>query len=177
MPFISTVNDLGKGGAMHRITIEWEGPFTLDHVIKKYDDGGEHPHYDGKDYGLYQIYGRHILDVPKAPSYKSLLYIGEATEQTFASRFRGHKRSWLEHEWKESISIHIGRFNGYDTDKTWKADVLLAERILIYTYSSHYNSSSISNRPRLAGHKEVVVVHTRERGRLRRMDVIPKDWE
>lgn len=91
---------------MHRITIEWEGPFTLDHVINKCDDGGEHPHYDGKDYGLYQIYGRHILDDPKAPSYKSLLYLGNATDQTFSSRFRTHKRSWLEHEWKESISIH-----------------------------------------------------------------------
>lgn len=163
---------------MHRITIEWEGPFTLANVIKKYDDGGEYPQYDGKDYGLYQIYGRHILDDPKALSYKSLLYLGEATEQTFASRFRGHKRSWLEHEWKESISIHVGRFKvPYRTDKAWMSDVLLAERILIYTYSPHYNSSSISVRPKLAGHKKVVIAHKGNLGQLRRKDVVPKDWE
>ena len=154
------------------------GSLHVDHVIKKCNDGGEHPYYDAKDYGLYQIYGRQILDDPKASSYKSLLYLGEATDQTFASRFRGHKRSWLEHEWKKSISIHAGRFKAPGgTDDSWRADVLLAERILIYTYSPHYNSSSISNRPRLAGHKEVVVVHTGDPGRLQGRDVVPKDWE
>jgi hypothetical protein len=164
---------------MHKITIEWEGPFTSAHVIEKCDDAGDCPRYDGEDYGLYQIYGRHILDDPKAPSYKpSLLYIGEATDQTFASRFRMHKRSWLEHEWKESISIHVGRFNAlYRTDREWKANVLLVERILIYTYSPHYNSSLISVRPKLTGQEEVVVAHKGDRGRLRKKDVVPKDWE
>jgi hypothetical protein len=166
------------------ITIEWEGPFTLNHVLNKCVDGGKPGHWHGnEDYGLYQIYGRHILDDPKLndpkdPAYNpSLLYIGEATEQTFTRRIGNHKKSWLKHEWKP-ISIHLGKFKETDcTDKEWKADVLLAERILIYTYSPHYNSSSISVRPKLAGHKEVVIFHKGNLGRLRKKDVVPKDWE
>ena len=38
---------------MRSVTIEWEGPFSLDYVIEE---------LNGKDnYGLYQIYGTHIV--------------------------------------------------------------------------------------------------------------------
>ncbi|MFZ2225460.1 MAG: hypothetical protein WAV26_12325 [Candidatus Deferrimicrobium sp.] len=160
---------------MYEITIHWQGPMTLAEVFK-HCDAGKSPFWNGKDYGLYQIYGRHILDPPRAKVYRSLLYIGEATEQTFASRFREHV-SWLKHEWTESISIHVGRFNGeYANNREWKKDVLLAERVLIYTYSPHYNSSAIANWPRLPGHKKVAVIHRGKPGRLR-SNVFPKDWE
>lgn len=159
------------------ITIDWDGLFTLDEVREKLDDAGNPPSWNGKDYGLYQIYGRHILDSHNSNSYRSLLYIGEATEQTFARRFREHEK-WLKHEWEEFIRIRVGRFNGeYPNNREWKRDVLLAERILIYTYSPHYNSSAISNCPRLAGHPRVEVIHRGKRGRLEEIDVVPDKWD
>jgi hypothetical protein len=159
---------------MYQISIHWEGPLTLAQVIKKYNDGGDPPRYDGKDYGLYQIYGRHILDDPKKPPFRSLLYIGKATEQTFARRFRDHEH-WIANEWTQSIRIHLGRVESL-TNQAWEKDVPLAERILIYTYSPHYNSNLISDRPNLAGHEQVAIVHKGNLGRLRKKDVVPKDW-
>ncbi len=49
---------------------------------------GQYPDW-GEDYGLYQIYGKHILC-----GKDTLLYIGEATEQTFSTRFKQHQH-WL----------------------------------------------------------------------------------
>jgi hypothetical protein len=144
-------------------------------VVKQFTDGGAYPDYDGGDYGLYQIYGRHILG-----SRNALLYIGEATEQTFSARFQQHE-SWLLHEWP--VRVYIGRIYSprrhteRDHWATWKADVLLAERIMIHTYSPHYNSSSITERPRLNGHRKIVLVHSGKRCRLHPRDVAPEDWE
>ena len=45
----------------YEIKIEWDGPFSLKEVVEKMDDAGQPPDYEGKDYGLYQIYGKHIL--------------------------------------------------------------------------------------------------------------------
>ena len=45
----------------HEIIIEWTGPFDYQEVIDKMKDGGNDPEYDGNDYGLYKIYGKHIL--------------------------------------------------------------------------------------------------------------------
>jgi len=57
------------------IQIDWQGPFSVEEVIKKMDDEGASPNYDGEDYGLYQIYGTHILC-----GHNTLLYIGKATQ-------------------------------------------------------------------------------------------------
>ena len=57
----------------HEIHLAWEGPFRLDNLSKLQDEN--------KDYGVYQIYGRHLV-------YGSgvLLYIGKASDQTFGKR-------------------------------------------------------------------------------------------
>jgi hypothetical protein len=46
-------------------------------------------------------YGRHILRGRDA-----LLYVGEATQQTFAARFQQHQ-SWLPHE--GPVRVYVGR--------------------------------------------------------------------
>src|SRR6476659_7916655 len=50
----------------------WDGPFKPEQVISQRKDGGKPPDYDGSDYGLYQIYGQHIIGGSGA-----LLYVGE----------------------------------------------------------------------------------------------------
>jgi GMC oxidoreductase len=82
-------------GEPYEIRIEWEGPYSVEEVINKMVDGGENPDWDGNDYGLYQIYGRHILC-----GKNTLLYIGIAPEETFSQRFREHK-IWLDNDQDE----------------------------------------------------------------------------
>lgn len=60
--------------------VKWEGPLTLEAVLQM---------QDADDFGLYQIYGRHVVFGPA-----SLLYIGR-TEQSFGERFQSHCDSWL----------------------------------------------------------------------------------
>ena len=138
------------------------------------DDAGSPPTYAGDDYGLYQIYGTHILCGPD-----TLLYIGRATEQTFASRFRQHQR-WLEHE--ELVHVYLGR--SYMPDRhvptknwmTWVADMQLAERILIYKYSPPYNSVSIAEPPTLGTVERITLIHEGRRHQLHNRDLAPDDW-
>ena len=78
--------------AITTLAFNWEGPFKPGQVISQLTDAGKPPDYDGNDYGLYQIYGRHLISGPDA-----LLYIGEATQQTFSARLRQHQ-SWLVDE-------------------------------------------------------------------------------
>jgi hypothetical protein len=160
---------------MLRLSIKWSGPYELEHVVKTFTDGGVAPDYDGEDYGLYQIYGRHILGDRNA-----LLYIGSAADQTFSARFAQHKR-WLINEWR--VHVYLGRIYSprrhklADAWASWSEDILLAERIMVYKYSPHYNSASITNRPLLSNLKRVELVHVGDRGRLRRRDIAPDDWD
>ena len=156
------------------IEIKWEGPFLLNEVITKKDDGwNPDNNYEGNDYGLYQIYGQHILSGPD-----TLLYIGKATRQTFSYRFRQHKK-WVEKEKK--IRIYLGRV--YDSKKhskidnwrTWEDDVEDAEKILIYKYTPNYNSSEIGDKPKLH-HKRIKLVHSGRKHNLRYIDQAPKDF-
>ncbi len=159
---------------MLELTITWAGPLSPNAVIDRLDAGGAPPEYEGEDYGLYQIYGRHILGDRDA-----LLYVGEAADQTFAVRFQEHQK-WLVHEYP--VRVFVGRLyvprrhTCRDSWAKWKADVLLAERILIFTYSPHYNSMSISEPPSLDGQRRVILHHAGERNRLRRQDVVPDSW-
>src|ERR1051326_1516535 len=160
---------------MLQVAIQWNGPYTPKQVIKRFTDGGVAPGYDGSDYGLYQIYGRHVLG-----DLDALLYVGKASEQTFSARFRQHQ-SWLVHEWP--VRVYVGRIYmpRRHTDEndwaSWKEDVLLAERLMVYKYSPHYNSSSITERPLLSSLKRIALVHQGQRHRLKRRDVAPDDWE
>jgi len=120
---------------MRSVTIEWEGSFSLDYVIDKLNDGEN-------DYGLYQIYGTHIVY-----GANSLLYIGKAEGLTFSQRFSQHRSGWLSEE--EGVSIRIGRIASEDyvydpPDRSEWAEVLRdAEALTIYWHSPAYNSSNI----------------------------------
>lgn len=160
---------------MLSLQILWDGPYSPAEVVKDFTDWGNAPDYAGEDYGLYQIYGRHVLG-----DHDALLYIGEATEQTFSTRLRQHDE-WLQNEWP--VQVYLGRLysprrhSAKDRWAGWKADVLLAERVMIYTYSPHYNGRSITERPLLGLHKKVELVHSGKRNRIPRRNVAPDDWE
>lgn len=156
------------------LPLTWAGPYSPTEVIKKLNDEGAPPDYGGEDYGLYQIYGRNTLGDRDA-----LLYIGEATKQTFSTRFREHQ-SWLVNEYP--VHVYVGRLHiprrhsSRDRWATWRSDVQLAERLLIYKYAPHYNGSSVSEPPGLNGHRNVVLCHSGARNRLSKRDVAPGDW-
>lgn len=159
------------------LPIQWSGPFTPIKIIERFSGGGYPPDYNGDDYGLYQIYGKHILAGPD-----SLLYIGEATDQTFSARIAQHQE-WLQKEYK-GIYVHVGRLylqqrHAWAKERwgSWEEDVQLAERILIYKYSPHYNSTHISEPPNLFDFGRVEIEHLGVRGRLRYKDIAPFDWE
>jgi hypothetical protein len=161
----------------YEIKIEWEGPFSLREVISTKNDGGEKPDWCGNDYGLYQIYGWHILYCKN-----TLLYIGEATKQTFSRRFKGHKK-WLDKDQKKNdIKIYLGRV--YDPKKhskedkweSWTSDILLAEKILIYKYSPNYNSRNITKKPDILPYEGIRLVHRGEKRRLEDIDNAPDDF-
>lgn len=161
-------------GNVLRLEVRWNGPFTIAEVIAAFNDEGLPPHYDGEDYGLYQIYGTHILAGPE-----TLLYIGQATGQTFSRRFRQH-REWLVHE--EGTSVFLGRMHNPDRHSavdrwtTWLADVRLAECVLIYKYSPNYNSISVSDPPPLGSWNAVELRNKGERHKLHARDLVPRDW-
>ena len=116
---------------MRSLTIEWVGPFSLDYVIDE---------LNGKDdYGLYQIYGTHIVY-----GASSLLYIGKAEGLTFSQRFSQHRSEWLSEE--EGVSIRIGRIASADyayDPPDWRKVLRDAEALTIYWHSPAYNSSNI----------------------------------
>lgn len=159
----------------YSIRIKWTGPFSVERVIKEMGKGGQRPDWDGEDYGLYQIYGKHILC-----GKDTLLYIGEATEQTFSTRFKQHNKDWLCNE--ENIRVYLGRIynpqrhSKKDNWYSWKEDVVLAERILIYKYSPNYNNTNISDSPVL-GFEKVRLIHKGKRHKLRSRDDAPKDYQ
>jgi len=160
--------------AQHEVHITWEGPYTYEKVIKKLTDGGnKKDNWDGEDYGVYQIYGKHILS-----RHRALLYIGKAFRQTFSRRFKDHEK-WLKEE--ENVKIYVGRIynpkrhSGKDNWKSWEDDVELAENILIYKYSPHYNSRSLSEQPKLGDHKRVYLRHKGKIGKLNKKDTAPDD--
>jgi hypothetical protein len=159
---------------MLKIIVTWSGPFAASDVVEQFNDEGAPADYDGPDYGLYQIYGRHILSGPG-----TLLYVGQATEQTFSRRFRHHAK-WLARE--DDIAIYLGRIHDprrHTSDDLWRRwvnDVKLAECVLIYKYSPNYNSIAISDPPSLRGYGSVELVNEGARHKLNPRDSAPADW-
>jgi hypothetical protein len=124
---------------LRRVRIEWSGPFTLGQVKKEFNDKNDQE----LDYGLYQIYGHHLIYGPHV-----LLYIGRAVDQTFSNRFNKHK--WLSEE--NNIQIRLGRLCAEDHKRAykdkhddWEKLVKEIEALTIYYHSPAYNSSSVSN--------------------------------
>lgn len=120
---------------MRQIRIRWEGPLSVQEALGLGDQEN--------DYGLYQIYGRHIIFGPGA-----LLYLGRAREQTFGARFRQHVKEWLSQE--EGVSVRVGRIPPEDyADEPpewpdWSKLLTDAEALEIFLHSPPYNSSNIS---------------------------------
>jgi hypothetical protein len=79
------------------------------------------------------------------------------------------------------MSWHLGRI--YDPKKhserdnweSWKRDIELAEKILIYKYSPNYNLRGLSSPPFLPFRK-VRLVHAGRKNRLEKEDNVPKDF-
>ena len=157
------------------IIIQWEGPFSTEEVIEKLRDGGQAPDYGGEDYGLYQIYGSHIL---YGREKEALLYIGQTTQQTFSQRFSQHKGEWLNKE--KNVSIYIGRlveelYKSKTVWQLWEDLVKIAESIMIYKYAPSYNSSKIGMYPDIKHYKEVKLIHNGSRKDLCDIDMAPGD--
>jgi len=114
------------------IQIDWDGPYYLDQLSELMDNG--------KDYGVYQIYGKH-------PVYGSdvLLYIGKADRQTFGVRIS--QEGWLNQNDANNLNIYIGRLHGKQplSEKVWSKEIDLAERLLLYVHKPSNNSKSISS--------------------------------
>lgn len=157
------------------IEIEWKGPFSPNKVINEMDDCGKSPTCNGKDYGLYQIYGKHILC-----GENTLLYVGKTTERTFSRRFKEHQKWLLEDQYEKDIKIYLGRIynpkrhSEKDKWKSWKEDIKDAEKILIYKYSPNYNGRELARIPKLH-HPKFELFNGGRRGRLKNRDV-PKDY-
>jgi hypothetical protein len=160
----------------HIIKINWEGPWTVKEIIQKNNHGGtKQDNWAGRDYGLYKIFGKHILygrDV--------LLYIGQAVDQTFSQRFRQHYKEWLKDE-GEGIKIYLGYLEAekYDDKNnwyTWRWDIDTAEAILVYKYTPCYNSVLKGDYPKLGPFKSIHLLHSGQRRHLRKTDKAPKDY-
>jgi len=157
-----------------QLDITWKGPHTLSEVIEEMTDGGKPPDYDGEDYGIYQIYGNHILIGSNA-----LLYIGKATKQKFSTRFKQHQK-WLRHE--DQVQIYLGRV--YDPKRhshknkwlTWEEDMELIEKVMIHKYTPNYNSSCISRAPSLGKYNNIQLNHKGIKSLLKKQDNFPNDW-
>ena len=136
---------------MRTVRIEWEGPLSLDEVKELSDED---------DYGLYQIYGTHIVYGANV-----LLYIGKAEGLTFSQRLSQH-REWLSEE--EGVSIRIGRISEEDYDhdppdwSDWREVLRDAEALTIHWHSPAYNSSNIET----YNGQQLTVVNRGERGDL-----------
>ena len=111
---------------MRTVRVKWEGPLTVEDVLEM--------KLRHRDFGLYQIYGRHIIF-----GLNSLLYIG-STNKTFSQRLRDHI-NWLADE--ESVFIHVGRINKEDYEADRKQAIKDTEALTIYWHSPPYNSSNI----------------------------------
>ncbi len=112
---------------MRTVRVEWDGPLTVDEVLELGDRS--------KDFGLYQIYGRHIIF-----GLNSLLYVGK-TNGTFSERIRSGHVAWLADE--ESVFIHVGRINKEDYRADRQQVIKDTEALTIHWHSPPYNSSNI----------------------------------
>jgi len=114
------------------IHIQWEGPFTLTE-ISKLDDLV-------RDYGVYQVYGHH-------PTYgpSSLLYIGQANQQTFYKRLS--QENWQFEE--QDCNFFVGRLSDTNqpSNDLWGKRIDLAERLLIYAHEPARNSKGLYSIP------------------------------
>ena len=116
------------------LRVIWDGPLSVAQVLSL---GGD------RDYGVYQVYGRHVVFGAGA-----LLYVGMARDRPFGTRFGEHAASWLSTG--DDISIRLGRIADADVTPSdsdwseWKQNVSEIEALTIFWHSPPYNSKNIS---------------------------------
>jgi len=108
--------------------IQWEGPFNYDELASINNNE--------TDYGIYQIYGDHFVYGDNV-----LLYIGQASQQTFGTRIMQHSY-WLE----DDYTFYVGRLSGLNTppDAIWHDEISSAESLLINIHTPAFNSTNIN---------------------------------
>ena len=137
---------------MRSVRIEWEGPFSLDYVIDELNRKD--------DYGLYQIYGTHIIFGLDSET-DNLLNIGmTGPGSTFSWRFDGKKQEWIWYNLEHGgeISIYIARLPFMSQE-----EIELVEALEIYWHSPPYNGSHIDSCPR---RPLLQIVNKGKRGKL-----------
>ena len=121
------------------------------------------------DFGIYQVYGPH-----PASGTESLLYIGQANDQTFAARFTNFDRQLWNPDsddglWEDNTALlrfFTGRVHplqdeqdrGAIGDELWGTYIDVAEKLLICAHTPHRNAQGVSGikrercLPPLTGH-------------------------
>ena len=107
------------------------------------------------DFGIYQVYGPH-----PASGTESLLYIGQANDQTFAARFTNLDRQLWNPDsddglWEDNTALlrfFTGRVHplqdeqdrGAIGDELWGTYIDVAEKLLICAHTPHWNVQGVS---------------------------------
>ncbi|MDE0666782.1 MAG: hypothetical protein OXH67_14390 [Acidimicrobiaceae bacterium] len=125
-----------------RIHLLWKGPHTFGDVLQM--DGGT-------DFGIYQVYGSHPVS-----GEDSLLYIGQANDQTFGARFTNPDRQlWSRDDaWGDNTSLlrfFTGRVHPTQSeqdrsavdDELWGTYIDMAEKLLICAHVPHWNAQGV----------------------------------
>ena len=150
---------------MRSVRVEWEGPFCLDYVIEELNRKD--------DYGLYQIYGTHIILEPDGGS-DNLLYIGmTGPGSTLSERLKNHKASWIWYNLEHGgeISIHIARLPSRSEKK-----IKLVEALEIYWHSPPYNGQHITSIDEYRYPRIKIINKGSRRKLLERIDNIRPPW-
>lgn len=122
------------------INIKWE---KFDYDIEDY--GKIEKLCTSSDYGVYQLYGVHA-----AYGKNALLYIGEASKQTFSKRL--HKRWSFIESCAFPHTLRVGRIVksdesndplGWDESR-WMSMIHLCEKLLIQTHIPAFNKKNNS---------------------------------
>jgi len=59
----------------------------------------------------------------------------------------------------------------------WYRDVDIAEAIIIFKYSPHYNSAGLTAYPNLYSYKKFNLIHTGNKAKLKASDHAPSDYK
>jgi hypothetical protein len=130
-----------------KASLFWEGPKTYESACDL---------KQAKDFGLYMFVGRHPAFGLEMP-----LYLGKAEKRHLGTRIAEH-RDWFRHE-SMQLKVYTGRFISTDfdqilkqkeedqskeqekapSDELWSSLIDRAERLLIFSGSFPYNSSSV----------------------------------
>jgi len=110
------------------VHLQWEGPYTWE---------GKGKLHKPSDYGIYAIYGCHVLY-----GVDTLLYIGKASKQTFAVRL-SQEVGWMWERDFQRMTIYVGRLHGWDGTPSvaaWEDQIDRVEKLLILAYMPAYNA-------------------------------------